>query len=157
MIEEDADKRYTQRMRVTKIILITALVCGLSACSSSHTALPKPSAQRIVLHGTVDFNKAQIRPDSLPLLDEAAAALKGRSDLRIIVSGHADSKGSEERNWKLSMRRARKVRDYLVNFGVTDYQIMVVAKGASQPVASNATREGRAQNRRVEIEVQEIP
>jgi OOP family OmpA-OmpF porin len=142
-------------MRVTKAILIVLLAGAVSSCAA-HAPAPKPQPKRIVVHGIVDFNKAQIRSDSLPLLDEAATSLKGHNDLRIIITGHSDSKGSDARNWKLSLKRAAKVRDYLVSLGVVDYQIMVVGKGASQPIASNATREGRRQNRRVEIEVYAI-
>ncbi|MBI1813541.1 MAG: OmpA family protein [Deltaproteobacteria bacterium] len=141
-------------MRVTTFSLISVLICGTSGCFWK-TSVPVPTAQRIVLHGIVDFNKAQIRPDSIALLDEAALMLKGRQDLRIIAEGHSDSKGSDEFNQKLSLRRATAVRNYLVRVGVPMDRIVVVGKGASEPIASNATREGRAQNRRVVLRVVE--
>ena len=106
-----------------------------------------------MLHGIVDFNKSTIRESSLPLLDEAATRLKEHAELHVIVEGHSDSKGSEAFNQKLSLRRAAAVRDYLVGLGISSDRILVVGKGASQPVATNATREGRALNRRVELVV----
>ena len=112
-----------------------------------------PTKEQIVLHGIVDFNKANIRSDSIALIEEAAAKLKEDGNLGVVVEGHSDSKGSPEYNQKLSLRRAEAVRDYLVRLGVDRGRIVVIGKGAGEPIATSATREGRMQNRRVVLVV----
>ena len=71
----------------------------------------------------------------------------------IDVIGHTDSTGDEDYNMGLSVRRAEAVRDYLVSRGIDSSIIDVSGLGETSPISSNATREGRAQNRRVEIHV----
>jgi outer membrane protein OmpA-like peptidoglycan-associated protein len=85
------------------------------------------------------------------------AELLGRMDrVRIIVEGHTDSVGSDAVNQRLSEARARAVRDHLVRQGVDATVITTVGRGPTQPIATNDTREGRAQNRRVEIIIEEL-
>jgi OOP family OmpA-OmpF porin len=131
------------------------MLCFTTGCSLSKQPAPAPSPTKsqIVLHGIVDFAKAKIRPDSIPIIEEAAAKLKAQGNLGVVVEGHSDSRGSLEHNRKLSLQRAEAVRDQLVQFGVDRGRIVVVGQGASQPIATNDTREGRAQNRRVVIVV----
>jgi OOP family OmpA-OmpF porin len=140
-------------MRTSALSLIALLLGGISGCFLWHRSLPAPTKERIVLHSIVDFNRSKIRADSLALVEEAATTLKEHKDLAVAVEGYSDAKGSEIYNQKLSLRRARAVRDYLVGLGVDDGRILVVGKGASHPIATNATPEGRAQNRRVELVV----
>jgi outer membrane protein OmpA-like peptidoglycan-associated protein len=117
---------------------------------------PAPVKEKIVLRGVhFDFNKANIRADAKPTLDEAAATLKDHGSIAITVEGHTDSVGSEAYNQKLSVRRAAAVRDYLAGQGVDASRMTVVGKGKADPVASNDTADGRAQNRRVELVVKE--
>jgi len=113
-----------------------------------------PTSKKIVLRGVrFDFNKATIRPDARPVLDAAIATLKREASVLVIAEGHTDNIGSESYNLKLSRRRAEAVRDYLVAGGVSPRRITVEGLGESHPVASNATADGRAQNRRVELRV----
>jgi outer membrane protein OmpA-like peptidoglycan-associated protein len=114
---------------------------------------PAPTKEQIVLHGVVDFNKADIRADSMGLLEEAAAKLKEQGNLGVVVEGHSDAKGGLKYNQRLSLQRAEAVRDYLVRLGVSRDRIVVIGKGASEPIATNDTPEGRAQNRRVVLVV----
>jgi outer membrane protein OmpA-like peptidoglycan-associated protein len=117
-------------------------------------AAPPPPAtkQKIVLRGVnFDFNKANIRPDAVPILDQAAETLKQYGDVAVSVNGYTDSIGSDSYNQRLSMRRAEAVRAYLERRGVPASRMTVKGFGKSNPVASNATPEGRAQNRRVEL------
>ena len=118
-------------------------------------AAPAPPVKRkIVLRGVhFDFDKATIRPDARPVLDEAIGALKQAGNVTIITEGHTDSVGSAEYNQRLSERRARAVRDYMVSGGIASTRIEAVGMGESKPVASNDTAEGRAENRRVELRV----
>lgn len=111
-----------------------------------------PTKQKMVLRGVnFDFDKSNIRPDARPILDEAARSLKDNPDLRVQVQGYTDSVGTDQYNQRLSVRRAQAVKDYLVSKGVASSRLQVKGFGESNPVASNDTAEGRAQNRRVEL------
>lgn len=101
-----------------------------------------------------DFDKATIKPAGKEVLDELAYRAGQLQALEVIVAtGHTDWTGPEEYNMKLSLRRAESVKAYLVSKGVPADRVYVEGKGETQPIASNKTREGRAQNRRVEIEI----
>jgi len=114
---------------------------------------PPVVKKKIVLRNVhFDFNKATIRPDARPVLDEAVQILKTEEpSAAVIVEGHTDSIGSNSYNMKLSHRRADAVRDYLVRGGIAASRIHTEGFGETRPVASNATADGRAQNRRVEL------
>ncbi len=115
---------------------------------------PPPVKKKIVLRAVhFDFDKAVIRPDAVPVLDEAVNTLKEDGAVAVIVAGHTDSIGSDKYNMKLSLRRANAVRDYLVKHGIPANRIRTEGFGESKPVASNKTADGRAQNRRVELHV----
>ena len=108
--------------------------------------------KKIVLRGVnFDFDKYNIRPDAMPILDEAARTLKEYGDVSISVDGYTDSIGTDAYNQRLSERRAKAVTDYLERQGVAGSRMTVRGFGKSNPVASNDTPEGRAQNRRVEL------
>jgi outer membrane protein OmpA-like peptidoglycan-associated protein len=116
---------------------------------------PPPTKEKIVLRGVhFDFDKSNIRPDARVILDEAVRILKERADIAIAIEGHTDAVGSDAYNMKLSNRRAQAVKTYLVDHGIAAKRIVSVEGfGKRQPVASNDTAEGRAQNRRVELHV----
>jgi len=115
---------------------------------------PPPTKEKIVLRAVhFDFNKANIRPDARPILDEATRILKERGNIHVVVAGHTDSVGSDAYNMKLSKSRAEAVKRYLVDHGIAASRITGEGFGEREPVASNATAEGRAQNRRVELHV----
>ena len=100
-----------------------------------------------------DFDKAILKPAGKASLDELSAKL-GDMNLEVIIAvGHTDSIGTDAYNQKLSIRRAEAVKAYLKTKGVEDTRIYTEGKGESQPKADNKSAEGRAQNRRVEIEV----
>ena len=106
----------------------------------------------IILKGvTFDSNKATLTPESLKILDDVAASLLSYPGVRIEVKGYTDSTGGPTRNQKLSEARANAVRDYLISKGVPAERIAARGYGQSNPIATNATPEGRAQNRRVEL------
>ncbi|MGO9056080.1 MAG: OmpA family protein [Candidatus Binataceae bacterium] len=116
-------------------------------------APPPPVAQeRIVLRGVhFDFNKARIRADAVPILDEAADILKQHPNVNIDVNGYCDAIGSVAYNEKLSRRRASAVVSYLEGKGIAGDRLTPHGYGKTNFVATNATAEGRAQNRRVEL------
>jgi len=116
---------------------------------------PKPVAEKVTFAADVlfDFDKAVIKPDGKARLDDLVDKVK-RIDLEVVIAiGHTDSIGSDAYNQKLSVRRAGAVKAYLVSRGVEPNRIYIEGKGEKQPVASNKTKEGRAKNRRVEVEV----
>jgi OOP family OmpA-OmpF porin len=98
-----------------------------------------------------DFDKATIRPEGIAILNGAAALLQKHERVVVEVAGHTDSVGSEEYNQGLSERRANAVKDYLISQGVTASRLTARGYGELQPIASNDTEEGRAENRRVEL------
>ena len=85
------------------------------------------------------------------LLQSAADTLNSHSDLQIEVAGHTDNVGNADQNVGLSMRRAKTVRDFLIQFGVDENRLTFDGYGDAQPIADNGTADGRATNRRVEL------
>jgi OOP family OmpA-OmpF porin len=100
-----------------------------------------------------DFNKSSLKPEGKAKLDDLVSKLKGINLEVIIAVGHTDSVGSDKYNDKLSVQRADSVKAYLVGKGIEKNRVYTEGKGKKQPVADNKTAEGRAKNRRVEIEV----
>ncbi len=100
-----------------------------------------------------DFDKAVLKPEGKAKLDDLVGKVKGISLEVIIAVGHTDSIGKEGYNQKLSVKRSEAVKAYLVSKGIEKNRVYTEGKGEKQPVADNKTAEGRAKNRRVEIEV----
>ena len=98
-----------------------------------------------------DTNKASIKAESHPVLDEAVDVLKRNSGLKLEIQGHTDSKGTAKYNQSLSEKRARSVYEYFVSHGVNSSQLSYKGYGEDVPRATNDTDEGRAKNRRVEL------
>jgi OOP family OmpA-OmpF porin len=98
-----------------------------------------------------EFDSAKLTADSKASLDDGLKILMRHTDLEVEIAGHTDSTGAEAYNQQLSLRRAEAVRDYLVANGVDAARLTVKGYGESQPVADNASKEGRAENRRVEM------
>lgn len=116
---------------------------------------PPPAApvhERIVLRGVhFDFNRANIRSDAVPVLDEAVEILKQHPDVSVQVNGYCDAIGSAAYNLRLSQRRADAVAAYLESHGIQASRVTAQGFGKTDFVAPNNTAEGRAQNRRVEL------
>lgn len=110
----------------------------------------------IVLRGVnFEFDKAKLTVNAKALLDPVADALIARPDIKVEIDGHTDSKGSDAYNMKLSDARAASVVAYLVSRGVAADRMTSKGFGESQPVADNATDDGRELNRRVELKITE--
>jgi OOP family OmpA-OmpF porin len=123
--------------------------------------MPKPAPQPVMKAVTLDaealfdHDKSVIKPAGMRALDGLVADMQQYQSVdRIVVIGHTDSQGTEQYNQALSERRANAVKDYLVSKGVPASEIETKGMGETQPVADNKTKEGRAKNRRVEIDIQ---
>ena len=113
---------------------------------------PPPPKEKLVLRGiNFDFDKYNIKPEFEPVLDEAVSTLQAKPNVRINVNGHTDNVGTVEYNIGLSNRRANSVVNYLTSKGIASDRLVPQGFGLSQPIATNSTAEGRAQNRRVEL------
>lgn len=116
---------------------------------------PVPTSEKVTYAADAffDFDKAVVKPEGKAKLDEIVSNL-ANMDVEVIVAvGHTDWVGPDAYNQKLSERRAEAVKAYLVSKGVDPQKVYTEGKGEKQPVADNNSREGRAKNRRVEIEV----
>jgi OOP family OmpA-OmpF porin len=126
-------------------------------CDGALVATPKSSVtqSKITLQAETlfDFDKSNFKPEGRAVLNNLIGQLKNVRLEVIIVVGNTDSIGTDAYNMALGQRRADAVRAYLITGGVSAEKIYTESKGKSNPVASNATAEGRAQNRRVDVEV----
>lgn len=116
---------------------------------------PAPVSEKVTFAADTffDFDKSTLKPEAKAKLDDLVSKTKGINLEVIIAVGHTDSVGSDAYNQKLSIRRSEAVKAYLVSKGVEPNRVYTEGKGEKQPVADNKTAEGRAKNRRTEIEV----
>ena len=100
-----------------------------------------------------DFDKSNVKPQYFEMLHKFIEYVNF-NDYEVVIEGHTDSKGSNAYNMKLGMRRAQSVKAKLLEFGLDPSRIKgTVSKGEEEPVATNSTSEGRAQNRRIEFKL----
>ena len=100
-----------------------------------------------------DFAKHTLRTESFKELDELLSYMKWRENEKIEIGGHTDNVGNDTDNLKLSQNRAESIRQYLIKKGISASRVTAKGYGASQPVADNATDEGRQKNRRTEVKI----
>ena len=116
---------------------------------------PAPTSEKVTFAADTffDFDKSVLKPEAKAKLDDLVGKTKGINLEVIIAVGHTDSVGADAYNQKLSVKRAEAVKAYLVEKGVEKNRVYTEGKGEKQPVADNKTKEGKAKNRRVEVEV----
>ena len=123
-----------------------------NGCPPRSAPLFEESKRSLILEGVFfQTNSAVLTGNSLGVLDRVAASLGDWPEVNVEVGGHTDSSGPTDYNANLSLRRAESVRDYLISRGVARARITVRGYGEAFPIANNATAEGRARNRRVEL------
>ena len=164
--------------RISKTVLATAVVAvALTGCSTAAKNMaaapapapiaaapappppppakvvtpPAPAPAYVIKDVNFDFAKSTLKPRATDTLDQVVADLRGQPDVAYEIVGFTDSTGSDAYNQGLSERRAAAVRDYLVAHGIAVAQLTSLGRGETNPIASNATKSGRAENRRVEI------
>ena len=138
------------------VAVATSVVLASSAFAQTAPAADAatPAVQKVSVKGTArfDFNKAQVNEEDGVKLMKEVRSMKNVTWQTISVTGHTDNIGPEPYNVKLSEKRAASVQEFLVGKGVKPERIKTEAKGPREPIATNKTRDGRAQNRRTEIE-----
>jgi OmpA-OmpF porin, OOP family len=146
-------------MMVTKVAVMAVLVMGLGGCATmqKHGAtaeVPAAGTKLAEITGAgFEPGKARLTDSGKAQLTEVVRMLQQHPDLRVSVEGHTDASGGKVYNQSLSERRARMVATQVIEGGVAAARVSIRGYGASRPVANNATVEGRAKNRRVEIVV----
>lgn len=105
----------------------------------------------VALYINFETGKSDIKPESLPIIEQIVEMLKQNPNLKVSVEGHTDNIGSEKSNQTLSENRAKSVMDALMAKGIDKSRLSYKGWGATKPIADNSTEEGRAKNRRVEI------
>ncbi len=137
--------------------VVAAAPAPAAAPAAAPVAAPvaPPAATKVTYAADAffDFDKSVIKPAGKAKLDDLIGKIKDINLEVIIAVGHTDSVGSDSYNQKLSVRRSEAVKAYLVSKGIEKNRVYTEGKGEKQPVADNKTAEGRAKNRRVEIEV----
>jgi outer membrane protein OmpA-like peptidoglycan-associated protein len=131
------------------------LVCKEEPAPPPVVAAP-PACEKIVINSVqFDFDKAVIKPEFYPILDEAAAELQKAACAKksVTIEGNTCNMGSDKYNQKLSERRAAAAKQYLVGKGIAAERLTAVGNGEKNPIADNKTKKGRAMNRRVEFKV----
>jgi outer membrane protein OmpA-like peptidoglycan-associated protein len=148
-----------QEASVESIRQVNAAAAAAAAAASAHNLMEERLAQckSVDVYGIYfDFNSATLRPESDVVLKKIAALLGAHPDWKLSIAGHTDNIGGDAFNLDLSKRRAAAVKDDLVSpaYGISASRLTTSGYGASRPVASNDTLEGRARNRRVELQRQ---
>ena len=107
----------------------------------------------IVAASMFDFDSAELNEDGIETIEEYRKSIgpEFTDAYMVVIVGHTDSSGDERYNMMLSLKRAESVADYLISTGINEDQVRAIGRGSKEPIASNETREGRMQNRRVDI------
>jgi outer membrane protein OmpA-like peptidoglycan-associated protein len=141
-----------------KVSADAAAAAAAAETASRHNALEQRLAEckSVDVYGIYfDFNSASVKPESDVVLKKIAAVLGAHPDWKLSIAGHTDNIGGDAFNLELSQRRAAAVKDSLVSpYGIGAARLTTTGYGASRPVTSNDTLEGRARNRRVELQRQ---
>jgi OmpA-OmpF porin, OOP family len=133
---------------------VTEPVASKSEEITKAAVVPPPIAKvSLTTDNSFGFDQYSLRPEGIERLKKLHAEIQNAKIDSILATGHTDSIGKASYNKKLSIRRAQAVKDYLVKLGIPSDRIFIEGKGATQPVASNKTSQGRARNRRVDVEV----
>ena len=145
-----------RKLTTTQIRENTIRINALELNEIDITKVKGPKEVTVVLDERAllfDFDKSNVKPQYYGILQNLKEYIEA-NDYEVTIVGHTDAKGTNEYNMKLGMRRAESVKAKLLEFGVpTDRIVGVESRGEEEPVATNDTAEGRAQNRRIEFKL----
>ncbi len=147
---EDIVKKYATQPTEVDYNRIADIVKNNQPVSSQAAPV---SSNWVLIGVNFDFNKATLRPESIPVLYNSAEILLTHPEIKVEIQGYTDNIGSEKANQRLSLERANTVKNFLVAKGVDASRITTTGMGESNPIMSNKTAEGRALNRRIEFKV----
>ena len=141
-----------EKARQDSIAAAEAEAARLAAERAAHIAALKAAGESVTVHFETGGADLQFKPEEQPIIDEICAVMASDSTLHIVITGHTDNTGNADQNLKVwGKKRAEALKAYMVKQGVSPDQIKCESKGQLEPVADNATREGRALNRRANI------
>ena len=137
------------------VAVVEPAPAAAAAPAPAPAAATAPTAEKVTFSADAffDFDKAVLKPEGKATLQNLVGQLKGTDIEVIVATGHTDWTGSDAYNMKLSLRRANAVKAFLVSKGIPESRVFVEGKGERYPIADNHTKQGRAKNRRVDIEV----
>ncbi len=136
---------YTEIINIDKSVLITQKDIALQPIELGATVILK--------NVNFDFNKSDLRDESLPEINRLISIMKQYPKIKVEISGHTDNIGVSQYNKKLSQARAQSVVNYMVQNGISKDRLIAVGYGDEKPIATNYTEEGRQENRRVEAKI----
>jgi OmpA-OmpF porin, OOP family len=151
---QNTNKRKTRSIRGLKAVSKQASTQVLTENGAELISTLPTTSSNVNLKIEFDVNSARIRQSSYKLLNQLGQALTDRtlSKAQFLVGGHTDSDGSDESNFRLSLKRARAVKSFLVDaVGISGNRLKIVGYGENTPIKSNVTRFEKQKNRRVEI------
>lgn len=133
----------------------SAAAAAAAAAAGPVTAAPVSSSERAIIANTIyfDLDESALADESRAAVEAKAPVLLRHPDLRIRITGHADSRGSDEYNLALGLRRAAETKRYLAALGIGEDRIEIVTMGEERPAVAGETEEAWALNRRAEFEV----
>jgi len=134
-------------------VTVTATDNAKNEASASASLLVRPRTVIEFEDVHFDFDKYNLRPDALKILDEAIAKLQANPSINVTIEGHTDSVGTQQYNLALGDRRANAARDYLLMRGIAAGRLRTVSFGEDRPIDTNETAAGRARNRRAHLVV----
>jgi outer membrane protein OmpA-like peptidoglycan-associated protein len=135
--------------------LADAEALRLAAQKGNDTVIVFVKGKTVVLRGVnFEFNKATLTKDSERILWRAYNAMVANPDVRVVITGHTDNVGGQKFNQALSLKRAQAVKNWLVKKGIASNRMRTVGRGLNEPIATNDTDAGRAENRRMEFYVE---
>jgi OOP family OmpA-OmpF porin len=151
----ESQARVQPDARASEPSLAAPVPVPVPAPTLADRAVQQPTAEKVTLDTDTyfDFDQATLKPEGKRKLDELASRIAAMQLEVVVATGHTDWTGADAYNQKLSERRALSVKNYLVEKGLPADRIFTEGKGEKQPVAKNTTREGRARNRRVDVEL----
>lgn len=156
-----AQQRLAEERRRTLASQSTEIQLGVRTAEAERLAQQMREQGGDTFIATLDLpfatGTAQLQPGATARLQPLVNALRENPRERVVIRGHTDAVGSAEQNERLSRARAEAVRSYLVSNGIDPGRIGTEGLGESFPIASNTTAEGRAQNRRVEVQLSQAP